>query len=246
MWQRALRFRFSTADIPGIVQGIGIAILFGRLFYDSWAAVIFVSPVMLIWVVLQRKRRVERDIRIIGIQFRDAMLSVLTAMKAGYSVENAFFEAGTDMELMYGKKSLICKHLNKIYKGIHNNIPIEKLLFNFGAECGNTDVQDFAEVFAVSKRNGGNMTGMLERTIGIISSKVEVEKEIEVLISARRMEARIMNAVPFFIIMYVGLTSRDFFTPLYHNLFGIIAMSVCMTIYIIAYLMSERIVNIKA
>lgn len=246
MWQQALRFRFTRADIPGILQGVGIAVLFGRLFYDSWTAVVFVSPVMLIWVFLQRKRRIERDIRLIGIQFRDAMQSVLTAMKAGYSVENAFMEAQGDMELLYGKKSLICRHLGRIHKGIRNNIPIETLLFRFGEDCLNRDVQDFAEVFAVSKRNGGNMTQMIERTIGIISSRVEVEKEIEVLISARKLEARIMNCVPFFIILYVSLTSRDFFSPLYHNLFGIIAMTVCMTIYIFAYLMSERIVNIKA
>ncbi|WP_155830729.1 type II secretion system F family protein [Butyrivibrio sp. AE3009] len=229
-----------------MIRGIIIAILFGRLFYDSWTAVIFVSPVILIWVFLQRKRRRERDIRLVGIQFKDAMQSVATAMKAGYSVENAFLEAGKDMELLYGKKSLICMYLQKIYKGIKNNIPIEKLLYSFGEESGNTDIQDFAQVFAVAKRNGGDMTRTIERTIGIIASKVEVEKEIEVLISAKRMEARIMNIVPFFIIIYVSITSRDFFTPLYHNLFGIMAMSVCMVIYVAAYLMSENIVNIKA
>ena len=245
MRQQVLSFRPSRADIPCIIQGIGIAVLFGRLFYDSWTAVIFVSPIMLIWVIMQRKRRVERDIRLVGIQFRDALQSVLTAMKAGYSVENAFMEAGADMELLYGKKSLICRHLGKIYKGIRNNIPIEKLLFNFGEESRNSDIQDFAQVFTVSKRNGGNMAQMIERTIGIISSKVEVEKEIEVLISAKRMEARIMNFVPFFIILYVSITSRDFFSPLYHNIFGILTMSVCMAIYVVAYLMSERIVNIR-
>lgn len=244
--RQVLDCRLKRDDIPDVIRGIIIAILFGRLFYDSWTAVIFVSPVILIWVFLQRKRRRERDIRLVGIQFKDAMQSVATAMKAGYSVENAFLEAGEDMELLYGKKSLICMYLQKIYKGIKNNIPIEKLLYSFGEESGNTDIQDFAQVFAVAKRNGGDMTRTIERTIGIIASKVEVEKEIEVLISAKRMEARIMNIVPFFIIIYVSITSRDFFTPLYHNLFGIMAMSVCMVIYVAAYLMSENIVNIKA
>lgn len=246
MFRQVFDYRPRRSDIPDIIQGIAIAVMFGRLFYDSWAAVIFVSPVIVIWVFMQRKKRRERDIRLVGIQFKDALLSVLTALKAGYSVENAFLEAGGDMELLYGKKSLICMYLGKIYKGIRNNIPIEKLLYNFGEESQNSDVQDFAQVFAVSKRNGGDMTRMMERTIGIICSKVEVEKEIEVLISAKRMEARIMNLVPFFIILYVSLTSRDFFTPLYHNLFGIVAMSVCMVIYVAAYLMSENIVNIKA
>jgi pilus assembly protein CpaF len=243
--QQALAFRFSSRAIPGIIQGAGIAVLFGRLFYDSWMAVVLASPVMIAWVILQRKRRTDRDRRVVGIQFKDAMLSVLTDMKAGYSVENAFVDARKDMELLYGKKSLICMHLEKISKGIKNNIPIETLVHTFGKESDNADIQDFSQVFTVAKRSGGNMTAVMERTIGVISKKIEVEKEIEVLISAKRMEARIMNCVPFFIILYVNFTSGDFFAPLYHNVFGIVTMSVCLAIYIAAYLMSEKIVNIK-
>ena len=89
------------------------------------------------------------------------------------------------------------------------------------------------------------MTSVTERTIEMISGKLDVEKEIDVLISARRMEARIMNCVPFFIILYVSLTSRDFFDPLYHNVYGVIVMTVCMAVYVAAYLLSEKIVNIK-
>ena len=106
------------------------------------------------------------------------------------------------------------------------------------------DIQDFAEVFAVAKRSGGNMTEIIGRTITVISQKMDVEKEIDVLISAKRMEARIMNMVPFFIIFYISLTSPGFFTPMYHNVFGVILMTVCMGFYAFAYLLSERIVNI--
>ena len=88
------------------------------------------------------------------------------------------------------------------------------------------------------------MTGIIEKTISVISQKVDVEKEIDVLISAKRMEARIMNLVPFFIIFYISLTSPGFFSPLYHNLFGIILMTVCMGVYMFAFFLSERIVNI--
>ena len=181
---------------------------------------------------------------LLGIQFKDAIASVLTNLKAGYSVENAFKEAMKDMELLYGKQSMICLHLYKITKGLKNNISLEKLLSNFGNESENKDIQEFAQVFAVAKRSGGNLTDIIGRTIAVISQKIEVEQEIEVLISAKRMEARIMNCVPFFIILYINLTSRGFFDPLYHNVFGIILMTICMSVYIAAYLLSEKIINI--
>ena len=202
-------------------------------------------PVVIPWYAYQKMRQIERNRRLIGIQFRDAISSVLTSLKAGYSPENAFLEAHHDMELLYGKKSLICTFLGRIGKGIKNNIPLEKLIYRLGKESGNTDIQDFAEVFAVAKRSGGNMTQIISRTITVISQKMDVEKEIDVLISAKRMEARIMNMVPFFIIFYISLTSPGFFDPLYHNIFGIVLMSVCMAFYAFAYFMSERIVNIN-
>ena len=125
-----------------------------------------------------------------------------------------------------------------------NNIPLEKLLYNFGVESENKDILEFAIVFSVAKRTGGNLTEIISRTISVISRKIEVEKEIEVLVSAKRMEARIMNGVPFFIIFYIGLTSKGFFNPLYHNPFGIVLMTICMLVYLAAYLLSEKIINI--
>ena len=245
LWQQALACPKGIDDISILAQGGFIALAFGRLFYDSWIAVVIFLPVIIPWYMYQKKRQLERNRRLIGIQFRDAIGSVLTSLKAGYSPENAFIESDHDMELLYGKKSLICTALSKLIKGLKNNIPLEKLVYKLGKESGNTDIQDFAEVFAVAKRSGGNMTEIIARTITVISQKMDVEKEIDVLISAKRMEARIMNMVPFFIIFYISITSPGFFEPLYHNLFGIILMTICSAFYIGAYFMSERIVNIN-
>ncbi len=245
LWQQALSFQPGIDDIPIFLQGALIALLFGRLFFDSWIAVLIFLPVILPWFVYQKKRQQERMRRLLGIQFRDAISSVLTNLKAGYSSENAFMEAGHDMELLYGKRSPIVSELSKISKGIRNNIPLEKLLQKLGHDSKNEDIKDFAEVFAVAKRSGGNMTDIIQRTISVISQKMDVEKEIDVLISAKRTEARIINMVPFFIIGYISLTSPGFFAPLYHNIFGIAVMTVCMGFYAGAYLLSERIVNIN-
>lgn len=231
-------------DIRFVFQGVLISALFGRLFYDSWIAVLLLLPLAFLWFVHQKMLENRRNCRLIGIEFKDAIASVLTNLKAGYSVENSFLEARRDMDLLYGRNSLISRHLQAIGKGIRNNVPLEKLIHKMGKDTGNTDIRDFAEVFAVAKRSGGNLREIIEKTINVISKKTDVEKEIDVLISAKRMESRIMNLVPFFIIFYLSLTSSGFFGPLYHNLFGIILMTVCMGFYVGAYFLSERIINI--
>ena len=243
-FHQVINYRPCLRDLPVLLQGIGIAALFGKLFYDSVIAIIILLPLVIPWFIYRKKTEKIRISRIVGIQFRDAISSVLTSLKAGYSVENAFREAGRDINLLYGKKSYISRYMDKVYKGLRNNVPLEKLLLNFGKESGNADIEEFAGVFAIAKRSGGNMTETIERTISVISRKMDVEKEIEVLISAKKLEARIMNFVPFFIIFYISITSPGFFAPLYHNFPGVILMTICMFVYFAAYLLSEKIVNI--
>lgn len=89
------------------------------------------------------------------------------------------------------------------------------------------------------------MTDIIERTISVISRKMDVEKEIDVLISSKRLEAGIMNIVPFFIIFYISITGNGFFDPLYHNVVGVVLMTICMLVYFAAYLLSQKIVNIS-
>lgn len=243
--QQVLNYQPRKEDILFWIQGALIAIMFGRLFYDSWLAVAIISPIMFPWVLIQKKNADEKRKRQIGVQFKDAIFSVLTSLKAGFSIENAFREARRDMDLLYGKNSDISFYLAKINKGLRNSVPLEKLIFSMGKETGNSDIEDFAMVFSVAKRSGGNMTDIIDRTIEVISGKINVEKEIEVLVSAKRLEARIMNCVPFFIIFYISITSPGFFDALYHNVLGIVLMTVCMVIYCISYVLSERIVNIS-
>ena len=65
------------------------------------------------------------------------------------------------------------------------------------------------------------------------------------MISSKKMEQKIMNMVPFLIIFYIGTTSKGFFDVLYHNVIGVIVMTVCLFFYGTAYLFSKRIVEIE-
>ena len=75
-----------------------------------------------------------------------------------------------------------------------------------------------------------------------IASQVE---EIEVIISAGKMERKIMMIIPFLIILYIDLTNKGFFLPLYHNFIGVIIMSICLLVYLAAIKISGKIISIR-
>ncbi len=226
-------------------QARGILVFIALFFYRSLLAVLFLLPML--WPICRRcrKRAAEKKNKEMTEQFKEAMNSILTSLKAGYSPENAFRECVPEMAFLFGKRSMICREMTQICKGMDNHIALEKLLLEFGSRSRIPDIQEFAQVFSIAKRGGGKMTEILERTIALLQDRMETEKEINLMISAKKMEQRIMDAVPFLIVFYVGITSRGFFDSLYHNPKGILIMTICLAVYIAAFAWSEKIVEIQ-
>lgn len=175
-------------------------------------------------------------------QFKELMLLVSTGQKAGYSAENAFLSSYQDMKNLYGAESTVCKMLKILKTGRENNIEFSVLWHQMGHQAGIAEIQEFASVYEISGKSSGNMASVMEKTADIIVRKLETEKEIEVLLSARKLEQKIMNTMPFLIMLYIGITSPGYFDGLYHRLGGILIMTLCLAVYTGAYLMSQKMI----
>lgn len=186
--------------------------------------------------LLLQKKGEARD------QFKELMLLVSTGQKAGYSVENAFLSSYYDMRNLYGSESPVCKMLKVLQTGRENNIDFSVLWHQIGWQTQITEIQEFASVYEISGKCSGNMSAVMEKTAGIIIRRSETEKEIEVLLCARKLEQKIMNAMPFLIIFYINFTSPGYFDGLYHCLAGKIIMTVCLIAYVGAYILSQKMI----
>lgn len=228
-----------------VLEGAAVVMMIGYFFYHSWIACLCLIPVLFLFLKEKKRELAKKRRQELGIQFKDMVLSVAANQKAGYSIENAFRESYRDMEMLYGAKGLICTEIRHIMMGLDNNVMLEKLLYSLGVRSHEPDIMQFADVFYIAKRSGGNMTDILAKTASVIEQKMETDKEIQLMVSAKKMEQKIMNAVPFLIIFYVSSTSRGFFDVLYHNPVGTVIMTVCLMFYAAAYRLSKKIVEIE-
>ena len=172
------------------------------LFYDSVIAWLLLMPVVVYllkdrrqFACLKRRRRLE-------IEFREVILSVASNLQTGYSIENAFQESYRDIVLLYGSESVMAKELRLIFRKIGNNEPLEYALINLADRSGVRDIRDFAEIFQIAKRGGGDLRGIITNTADIIGDKQEIRREIETVVSEKRFEQQIMRFIPFFIISF--------------------------------------------
>ena len=75
--------------------------------------------------------------------------------------------------------------------------------------------------------------------------KMQVKEEIITLTTSRQFEQKIMNMIPFFIIVYVEGSSPGFFDQMYCPGMGRVLMTMCLILYLTAFWLSERILDIE-
>ncbi|MCR4656387.1 MAG: type II secretion system F family protein [Lachnospiraceae bacterium] len=222
-----------------------IAGISAYLFYDSIWAFFILIPFSGIFLKKKRKELIAGRKKELVKEFKDMILSVSTALSAGYSIENSFIEAHKDMINLYGEDSIICEELKELLRQTELGNSIEKVLSDFSFRTDIEEIKDFSEIFSIAKRNGGDFSKMITHTVNIMREKDETEREIEVLLSGKRFEQKIMGIIPLIIIFYLRFSTGSFMNVLYHNPVGIASMSVCLVIYGFSYFLSERIAAIE-
>lgn len=125
------------------------------------------------------------------------------------------------------------------------NQPLEPLLLDFSKRSGMEDVESFCQVLVFAKRGGGDFVQIIKATVRKIADKIEVKREIETVMAAKRLEQKVMQAVPVFILFYLDVTSPGFLAVLYGNAVGILFMTGCLALYLAAMRIAEKIVDIS-
>lgn len=229
-----------TALLGSCVQ-TGIVSIF---FYDSFIAFVVLLPGIYFCMKKKKQERCTGRKRELEKEFREVILSVSANLRAGYSVENAFCESYRDIIMLYGKESIMAEELYLLMRKLKNNEPLEEILMNLADRSGVDDIRDFAEIFQIAKRNGGNLQEIISNTADIIDGKHDVQREIDTLTSEKRLEQKIMQGMPFLMMGYLSLTTQGFFEPLYHNLTGVVIMTGCLTGYVVACILANKILDI--
>lgn len=225
--------------------GFAVTIVFAYFFYRSAFAVVFLVPVLFEVIFYLDNAVYEKNKKMIKGQFREMILSMATNLRVGYSPENAFLEAYADLINLYGEKNKMIYELETVKKGLSVNISFEKLLRDFEKKNEIEEITEFVDIFCLAGKTGGNLVEIIDFTADMISQKIAVDEEIEVIVRAGKLERQLMMVIPFFIILYIECTNRNFFSVLYHNPIGILVMSICLVVYFAAVKISGKIINVR-
>lgn len=239
-------YRYSKWELfryAGI--GIFIAGVLAKLFFNRvWLSILFL-PFLYGYLCEKAIEKKEEREKQLEKEFRDLLISVQASLQAGQSVENGFMAAKKDMEILYGKEADILFELSKMQKELTCNMAMEVILSDFGQRSQCQDILEFSQVFHIAKRCGGNIKEVMSQTVQVLEDNMAVRNELEIVLAQKKLEQKIMTAMPLFILIYLSITSRGFFDVMYESFAGNLIMAGCLVGYYIAYQLMKKIIRIR-
>ena len=216
------RYSMSIKDW-GIVfiKSMAATVIIAYLFYDSPIVVIAFPAVFAYCAKLCRQEGVRRQKEKLNEEFMNVLKVLSSNMLTGYSVENAWQEAEKEMELMYGNDSIMLSEIQEMNRQIKMNQTFEAVLSEFA-----------------------HRSGLIESTTYRMWTKYDTNRQIEVAVSAKRLEQKTMNYIPIFLLAFLKLSSRDYMSALYGNLIGVIFMSTCLLAYAGAIKLAKKFLQV--
>lgn len=193
----------------------------------------------------RKKQRQRQEDMEHAIQFKDALISVKASLEAGYSMENAIAAAQEDLACIYPEKCFIRAELERISRSIANAVPVEEAFWNFAKRSGLEDAQSFAEIYRTARKSGGDLLRVLQSAVAVINDKAELKREIQTILTAKKMECRIMKLIPPGMIVYFRLFSPGYLDILYDGAGGHLLMTALLLAYLLLVWLMEHITGIE-
>lgn len=209
-----------------------------------WAVIVLV-PVG-IWYYRKLKNEcIRKKQERFLIQFKEMIQTFSSALNTGYSIENAIKESRKELRILYPQDELIIKEIDIMVRQLRVQIPVEQVIEEFADRVQLEDVKSFAVVFVTAKRSGGDMMAIIRNTSEQIGDKIDVKREIDTILAAKRYEFKVMSIIPFTIIAYMVLSFPEFMNCLYGNIAGIGVMTICLMIYVAAYYLGVKLIEVE-
>ena len=240
------QYRFSVTEwIRYILTGLSIGAFAAWITYCSLRAAPIAIAIAAAYLLMKKKSLAQGRRQSLRDHFKDFLTFLHSAMRAGYSLENAVASAAEDLEKRYGENDVLVTELKDIVRQIGFRVPVEKLFWDLGRRSAVEDIRNFGSVLMIAKRTGGNMGKILTDTRKTMCDRIDTCQEIDAVIASKKFEQNLMCLMPAGIILYLRFTFNGFVENLYWNQTGIAVMTVCLLLYGTGYLLGRKMTAIE-
>lgn len=234
-----------TEKLKHLILGCMYFFAMGMIFFDHMLLACIACSLVFFYMKERKEDAIKKRKEILREQFKEGMYALGSALSAGRSVEQSYMQSLGDLKLIYKEDSDIIKEWQLICYKLSMNETVEAAMTDFSERACIEDIDNFHSVFVMAKRSGGNLIEIISETSKLINEKIEIQKEIDILIVQKQFEQKILSYIIPGMIVFFGMVSPDFLEPLYTTLSGRIIMVVALCMYLISNRIGKKIVTIE-
>ena len=179
------------------------------------------------------------------IQFYDLLEAIAVAMRAGSPFIKSLQGAKEDLTLIYPADSDIITEIDIIVGRFNNAVPISTAFSDLAQRSGLEDIASFASIYATIEGKSGRADEIVRETQQIIADKMEIEMEIDTLLTAAKSEVNIMLFMPLVILGVIGYAGAGFMDAIYTTAAGRFVSTGGLIVFIVSFILARKFSSVK-
>jgi len=231
-----------AAFFVGFAAGFAVLFIFYKIIVLALIGGIVVG-VMNIFLAAQgavAKRKIK-----LRIQFFDFLEAMSVSMRAGNPPLKAMESAREDLSLIYSDSSDIIVELDIAISRFNNAVSLSEVFSDLAERSGLEDIASFASIYATIEGKSSRADEIVRETQQIIADKMEIEMEIDTMMTAAKSEVNIMLFMPLVILGVIGYAGAGFMDAIYTTTMGRIVSTGGFIMFIISFIMARKFSDIK-
>ena len=230
------------AFLVGFLVGALVLFIFYKLIPLSIAGGTIIGIVN---IFSSAQEAVKKRILRLRVQFFDLLEAASVAIRAGNPLINALQSAREDLLLIYPEDCDIIVELDVIIGRFNNAVPISKSFSDLAERSGIEDIASFASIYSTIEGKSGREDEIVRETQQIIGDKMEIEMEIDTLLTAAKTELNIMLLMPLVILGVIGYAGGGFMDAIYTTGMGRVVSTAGLIVFIVCFIMAKKFSNVK-
>jgi len=241
--------RSQTIMIDHIIAftvGFAVGFLVMFIFYNL-LPVSFIggSAVGTVNIFFAAHTSIKKRLLKLRIQFFDLLEAMSVSMRAGNPMLLSLQSAREDLMLIYPENSDIITELDIIIGRFNNAVPLSAAFSDLAERSGLEDITSFASIYATIEGKSGRADEIIRETQQIIADKMEIEMEIDTLMTAAKSEVNIMLLMPLVILGVIGYAGAGFMDAIYTTSAGRLVSTGGLIVFVLSFVLARKFSNVK-
>ena len=196
------------------------------------AVVAFLAPRF--YLRMLKKQRLAK----FNEQLEDALLSMSSALKAGFSITQALENVASENRYPISFEFTLLTH--ELRLGVQFDTALRKMADRLESQ----DFELVAVAIITARQTGGELTSVLEELAGVIRERMRIFQRVRALTSQGRMQAWLIASVPFVLMFAMMHLAPDLMDAFFGSLAGIVVLLAVIVLVVCGFLWIRKITTI--